>query len=235
MRTGVQRADAAEAVARAKAEIARRGLSATVTKAYYALIVAQRKYATAQQALDQAQRSLHISQDLERGREVAHSDVVKSQLQDTPAAGPPGSPTRDGERAAGSGRAAVPRFQRKLLGRGRPGRGARSASVADVESYGRARESRCWRGHGHAARQPTRYHNRAPGLSADAHGRRCLRHRSQRLRSPQHGRREQRSRPAAEPRLLCHRQLEHSGLGLGCPAQQGTPGRTEARRGQPWI
>ena len=81
MRTGVKRADAALAVARAKAEIARRGLAGTVTKAYYALIVAQRKYATAQQALNQAQRSLEISQDLERGREVAHSDVVKSQLQ----------------------------------------------------------------------------------------------------------------------------------------------------------
>jgi outer membrane protein TolC len=83
MRTGVKRADAAVAVARAKAEIARRGLAGTVTKAYYALIAAQRKYATAQQALNQAQRSLEISQDLERGREVAHSDVVKSQLQYT--------------------------------------------------------------------------------------------------------------------------------------------------------
>jgi outer membrane protein TolC len=83
MRTGVKRADAAIAVARARAEIARRGLSGTVTKAYYGLIVAQRKYATAQQALDQAQRSLQISRDLERGREVAHSDVVKSQLQYT--------------------------------------------------------------------------------------------------------------------------------------------------------
>jgi outer membrane protein TolC len=83
MRTGLKRADAAVAVARAKAEVARRGLAGTVTKAYYALIAAQRKYATAQQALDQAQRSLQISQDLERGREVAHSDVVKSQLQYT--------------------------------------------------------------------------------------------------------------------------------------------------------
>lgn len=80
MRTGIKRADAAMAVARAKAEVARRGLSGTVTKAYYGLIVAQRKYANAQEALNQAQRSLQITQDLERGREVAHSDVVKSQL-----------------------------------------------------------------------------------------------------------------------------------------------------------
>jgi outer membrane protein TolC len=79
-RVAVERAGAAEAIARAKVEIARRGLRATVTKNFYALVVAQRKYGTAQQALDQAKQSLRISQDLERGREVAHSDVVKSQL-----------------------------------------------------------------------------------------------------------------------------------------------------------
>jgi outer membrane protein TolC len=77
---GIQRASAAQALARAKLEVARRGLAATVTKDYYALIVAQRKYATAQTALEQARRSLEISQELERGREVAHSDVVRSEL-----------------------------------------------------------------------------------------------------------------------------------------------------------
>jgi outer membrane protein len=81
LRTGVKRAAAAEAAARARIEIARRGLAPTVTKAYYGLIVAQRKYAIAQQAFDEAQRALTISQDLQRGGEVAHSDVVKSQLQ----------------------------------------------------------------------------------------------------------------------------------------------------------
>jgi outer membrane protein TolC len=79
--TGIDRAGAAQALARAKAEVARRGLAPTVIKAYYGLLIAQRKYSTAQQALDQAQRALTISQDLERGGEVAHSDVVKSQLQ----------------------------------------------------------------------------------------------------------------------------------------------------------
>lgn len=79
--TGIDRAASAQALARAKAEVARRGLAPTVTKAYYALLIAQRKYSTAQQAVDQAQRALTISQDLERGGEVAHSDVVKSQLQ----------------------------------------------------------------------------------------------------------------------------------------------------------
>ncbi|HLH44644.1 MAG TPA: TolC family protein [Bryobacteraceae bacterium] len=79
--SGVKRADEAELVAQAKVEIARRGLGATVTKAYYALLLAQRRYATFQQALDEAQRFVTISQNLERGGEVAHSDVVKSQLQ----------------------------------------------------------------------------------------------------------------------------------------------------------
>ncbi|MGH9594277.1 MAG: TolC family protein, partial [Bryobacteraceae bacterium] len=80
-RTGPKRAIEAEALAAAKVEIARRGLAATVTRAYYALLAGQRKYATAQQALDQARRYLELSQNLERGGEVAHSDVVKSDLQ----------------------------------------------------------------------------------------------------------------------------------------------------------
>jgi outer membrane protein TolC len=83
LRTGYKRTAVAEALAQAKAEITRRGLSLTVTRAFYALIAAQRKYATAQEALNQSNRFLTISQDLERGGEVAHSDVVKSQLQQT--------------------------------------------------------------------------------------------------------------------------------------------------------
>lgn len=75
------RAAAAAALAQTKAEIARRGLAVTVTKLYYALIVAQRKYATAEQTLDQAARFLDITQKLEGGGEVSHSDVIKAHLQ----------------------------------------------------------------------------------------------------------------------------------------------------------
>jgi outer membrane protein TolC len=78
--TGIDRARAAQALARARAEVIRRGLAPTVTRAYYGLLIAQRKYSTAQQAVDEAQRALTITQELERGGEVAHSDVVKSQL-----------------------------------------------------------------------------------------------------------------------------------------------------------
>ncbi|HET7100366.1 MAG TPA: TolC family protein, partial [Terriglobia bacterium] len=78
---GYRRATAAEEMARAQQEIAHRGLNVVVTQAYYALVVAERGYATAQQALDQAARSLKASQDLERGGEVAHSDVITFQIQ----------------------------------------------------------------------------------------------------------------------------------------------------------
>ena len=80
-RAGIEKATESEAIARAKIEVARRGVTATVTRIYYSLLTAQRKYATAQQALEQARRYLDISQRLERGGEVARSDVVKAQLQ----------------------------------------------------------------------------------------------------------------------------------------------------------
>jgi len=80
-KTGPQRAAAAETLAQARAEIARRGVAVTVTRAYYTLLTGQRKYATAQQALDQAKRYLDITQDLERGGEVPRSDVVRADFQ----------------------------------------------------------------------------------------------------------------------------------------------------------
>jgi outer membrane protein TolC len=78
--TGYKRAMAAEAIAAARAEIARRGLTVTVTKTYYALVVAQRKYATAQQAVEQARRFFELTQQLERAGQAAHSDVIKAQI-----------------------------------------------------------------------------------------------------------------------------------------------------------
>lgn len=80
MGTGVTRAKAAEALANAKAEIARRGLAVTVTKTYYALVVAQRKYATAQAALDQTQRFFNMTQDLEKQGQGSHSDSVSAEV-----------------------------------------------------------------------------------------------------------------------------------------------------------
>jgi outer membrane protein TolC len=76
-----RRARAAEVVARARSEIAARGLIVTVVQTYYHFAVAQRKYATAQRAASEGQRFLDISQKLEQGGEVAHSDVIKAQIQ----------------------------------------------------------------------------------------------------------------------------------------------------------
>ena len=76
-----RRTSAALAQARAKAEIAARGLVVTVTQSYYGLVVAQRKYATAQRAAAEAARFLDISQKLENGGEVAHADVIKARIQ----------------------------------------------------------------------------------------------------------------------------------------------------------
>ena len=76
-----RRSSAALAQARAKAEIATRGLVVTVTQSYYGLVVAQRKYATAQRADAEAARFLDISVKLENGGEVAHADAIKARIQ----------------------------------------------------------------------------------------------------------------------------------------------------------
>lgn len=76
-----RRSSALLAQARAKAEIATRGLVVTVTQAYYGLVVSQRKYANVQRAAAEAARFLDISQKLESGGEVAHADVLKATIQ----------------------------------------------------------------------------------------------------------------------------------------------------------
>jgi outer membrane protein TolC len=76
-----RRARALEAVARAKAEVAKRGLVVAVVQGYYGLIAAQRKYSNVQQAATEAQNFFNLSKKLENGGEVAHSDVIKAQLQ----------------------------------------------------------------------------------------------------------------------------------------------------------
>ncbi len=74
-------AEAAEAVAKAKADVAARGLNATVIQDYYTIASAQRKVANAQTSLAEAQHFLDITQKQERGGEVAHADVIKARLQ----------------------------------------------------------------------------------------------------------------------------------------------------------
>jgi len=76
-----RRAAAAASAARARAEIASRGLVVTVVQSYYAAAAAQRKLEAAQKAADEGENFLKLTQDLEHGGEVAHSDVIKGELQ----------------------------------------------------------------------------------------------------------------------------------------------------------
>ena len=80
MGSTLRKAQASEAAAAAKLEIAQRGLVVTVTRAYYTFISAQRKYASAQAAAQQAQRFFDIAQQQERLGQVARSDVVKAEV-----------------------------------------------------------------------------------------------------------------------------------------------------------
>lgn len=77
----VRLAEAAEAAAKAKADVAARGLNATVVQDYYSIAAAQRKVANAQTSLSEAQHFLEITQKQERGGEAAHADVIKAQIQ----------------------------------------------------------------------------------------------------------------------------------------------------------
>jgi len=76
-----RRASALAAAARARQEIAARGLVVTVVQSYFATAAAQKKLEAAQRAADEGERFLKLTQDLESGGEVAHSDVIKSELQ----------------------------------------------------------------------------------------------------------------------------------------------------------
>jgi outer membrane protein TolC len=79
--TEFRRSGAAAAAARARSEIAARGLVVTVVQNYYGAAAAQLKLEVAQKAADEGERFLKLTQDLEHGGEVAHSDVIKAELQ----------------------------------------------------------------------------------------------------------------------------------------------------------
>ena len=79
--TDLRRAEADAAVAKARLEVARRGLIASVVIAWYGALADEAKVQTAQQALDEARHFATISSQLEAGGEVAHADVLKANLQ----------------------------------------------------------------------------------------------------------------------------------------------------------
>ncbi len=76
----MNRALAAEAIAKAKVEVAARGVNLTVIQDYFAIVSAQRKFANGQRSVQEAERFLDITRKQEHGGEVAHADVVKAQI-----------------------------------------------------------------------------------------------------------------------------------------------------------
>lgn len=76
-----RRVSAMAALARARAEIASRGLVVTVVQTYYTMAAAQQKMETARQAAEEGENFLKLTQELEKGGEVAHADVIKADLQ----------------------------------------------------------------------------------------------------------------------------------------------------------
>ena len=76
-----QRMAAAHALAKARAEIAARGLTVTVVQSYYGLLAAQTRTVNAERAHNEGQHFLELSRKLEDGGEVAHSDTIKAQIQ----------------------------------------------------------------------------------------------------------------------------------------------------------
>ena len=76
-----QRLAAAHALAKARAEIAARGLTVTVVQTYYGYLVARNRTLNEERAYNEGRHFLELSQKLEEGGEVAHSDTIKAQLQ----------------------------------------------------------------------------------------------------------------------------------------------------------
>ena len=76
-----RRTAALSAVAKARAEIASRGLVVTVVQSYFGVAAAEKKLIVAQKADNEGDRFLKLTNDLEKGGEVAHADVIKAELQ----------------------------------------------------------------------------------------------------------------------------------------------------------
>jgi outer membrane protein TolC len=72
---------AVAAAAKARAEVAARGLVVTVVQNYFAAAAAEKKLESAARTADAGEKFLQLTQALEKGGEVAHSDVIKADLQ----------------------------------------------------------------------------------------------------------------------------------------------------------
>jgi outer membrane protein TolC len=78
---GYMRAGVEAAAARARFEVARRGLVVTVVENYFSVLAAEAKLEVAHRALDEANRFSTITRQRETGGEAAHADSVRADLQ----------------------------------------------------------------------------------------------------------------------------------------------------------
>jgi outer membrane protein TolC len=67
--------------AKARKEIASRGLVVTVVQDYFAVAAAEQKLEAARRTADEGEKFLELTENLEKGGEVAHADVIKAELQ----------------------------------------------------------------------------------------------------------------------------------------------------------
>ena len=77
----IRSADANAARAQAELEIARRGFVSTIVSLFYGSGAGSGKVKIAQEALDEANHFVELTQKREAAREAAHADVFKAQLQ----------------------------------------------------------------------------------------------------------------------------------------------------------
>lgn len=76
-----RRTAALAAAAKARAEIATRGLVVTVVQSYFVVGAAELVLETSRRTAQEGEAFLKLTQELEHGGEVAHSDVIKAELQ----------------------------------------------------------------------------------------------------------------------------------------------------------
>lgn len=81
MVVGYRSAVARAAAAKARREIAGRGLTVTVVQNYFTVAAAEQKLAAARRTSEEGEKFLELTESLEKGGEVAHADVIKAELQ----------------------------------------------------------------------------------------------------------------------------------------------------------
>ena len=69
------------AAAKARKEVALRGLVVTVVQDYFAVAAAEQKLSAARRTSEEGNSFFQLTQNLEKGGEVAHADVIKAELQ----------------------------------------------------------------------------------------------------------------------------------------------------------